>query len=298
MAGGFRDDFGRELQVASAVGHIRGMARHVAERTGTEVPPAAPLEVVVDAGPEFALGSDAEPAVPIDLFLRLGDLLFHIFDEFFSVVRLFLLDLFGVLGERLIAVRTLSPNRAVRPDMNGLDFANDAGLDLCDAAAHRVKRGALVAHLGADAVLLGEIAEVTGFADRTGQRLLRIGVLAGLNGGRGNDRVHMVGRTDRNGVDLIHHFREEFAIVGIELGIRIFEVLSLALKRVLVGVAQRDDFAVKSGLVDIAGAFAANADTGDRESFQSGSARDFSGGTGGDEEARASDGRRLEEVTT
>ena len=123
-------------------------------------------------------------------------------------------------------------------------------------------------------------------------------MLAGLNGGRGNDRVHMVGRTDRNGVDLIHHFREEFAIVGIELGIRIFEVLSLALKRVLVGVAQRDDFAVKSGLVDIAGAFAANADTGDRESFQSGSARDFSGGTGGDEEARASDGRRLEEVTT
>ena len=146
--------------------------------------------------------------------------------------------------------------------MNRLDFANHASLNLGDATTHRVKRGPLVAHLGADAVLLREIAKITSFADRTGQRLLGVRVLAVLERFRRDDRVHVVRGRNRNGVDLVHHFGVQIFVVRV--GLAAGEFLRFALKRFAVDVADRNDFAVKARLRDVAGAFAANADTGDR----------------------------------
>ena len=253
---------------------------------------------MVDAGPEFAFRSGADPGFPVNLLEGGGDLFLLFIDQIFDQfgVVFFLLRLGDEFFHRHIAIGALSPNRTVGPDVNLLDFADNAGLNLRDAATHRVKRRTLVAHLRANAVLLGEITKITSFADRTGQRLLGVGVLASLEGFGGDDRVHVVRSTNRDGVDLVHHFRIEFAVIGVGLGVRIG--LRFTGQRVAVGVAQSDDFAVKSGLIDIARALAADADTGERNALKRGSARNLNAVASANHETNACDRRGFKEITT
>ena len=296
VAGGFRDDFGREFQVASAVRHVGGVARHVAEGAGTEVPPTAPLEGVIDARPEFAFRRRTNPAVPIDVLESGFDLLFLFGDFVVGDIRIFFADLGGEFFHRHVAVRTLGPNRTVRPNVDGFDFADDAGFNLGDAVAHRVERATLVPHLGADAVFLGEVAEVTGFADRAGERLLGVSVFAGFQRLRGDAGVGVVRGADDDGVDLVHHFGVEIAVVGVAL--RLFEVFRLTFERSFIDIAERDDVAVDTGLLDVAGAFAADADTGDREALEGGSAGEFNGVAGANHETGARDRRNLKKIAS
>ena len=181
-------------------------------------------------------------------------------------------------------------------NVDGFDFADDARFNLGDAVAHRVERAALVAHLGADAVFLREVAEVTGFADGAGERFLGVGVFAGLQSFRGDAGVGVVRGADDDGVDLVHHFGVEIAVVGVAL--RLFEVFRLTFERAFIDIAEGDDVAVDTGLLDVAGAFAADADTGDRDALEGGSAGEFNGVAGANHETGARDRRNLKEIAT
>ena len=123
---------------------------------------------------------------------------------------------------------------------------------------------------------------------------MRIDVLAGFNGGGADNRVHMVGRADRNGVDFVHHFVVHIAIVDERFCV--FEFLLLAVKGVVIDVAQRDDFAVIAGVGNVPAPFAADANAGNGYRFQRVSARLFAEIPGSDQETGASYCRRLDEI--
>src|SRR5262249_9761899 len=119
----------------------------------------------------------------------------------------------------------------------------------------------LVAHLRADVVLLGEHAHLPRFPHRVAERLLAVDVLAhpdGLDAGRG---VHVVGRADGYRVDLVAELLEHLAVVVERLGLG--EALLLLGERMVVDVAESDDGAEVAGLIDVAGALAADADAGE-----------------------------------
>ena len=178
--------------------------------------------------------------------------------------------------------------------MNLFDFSDDAGAVLSRGLAEPVVDAALVAHLGADAVFLGQFAKPARFVNRARERLLRIDVLAGLDRRGGNDRVHVVGRADGDRVDLVHHFRVHIAVVDERLGV--FEFLMLALERVCIDVAKRDDLAVVARMGNVAAALAADADAGDRNRFESGRARLLTEVAGSDQKPRARYRGRLNEI--
>src|SRR4051812_29410457 len=98
------------------------MARHVSERAGAEVPPAAPGErmVVVAIGTLFGR---PKPEVPIQ-----------------------------ARGYRLLrrALDALRPDRPVGPDVHLFDGPECAGADTVGISAHAVASRALVTHLRDD----------------------------------------------------------------------------------------------------------------------------------------------------
>ena len=274
------------------------MAGHVAESAGAEIPPSAPLEAVVDTGPEFALGRDADPRFPIDALESRGDLSLLFFDQILNdfFVGLFLLRLFDELLHRHGAIGALRPNRTVRPNMDFGDIADNARFVLSGGFAEPVANASLVAHLSADAGLFREFLHPARFIDRSYKRFLRIDVLAHLHRRSGNNRVHMVGRADRHRVKLVSHFREKFAIIGIRL--RVGKFFFLTVKNVVVDVAKADDLAVVSCLRDISRALAADADARDRDALKSRRARWFKSVPRGYKETCARYCRRFDKITT
>ena len=251
---------------------------------------------MIDARPVFAVRRGAEPEFPVEDLEGLFDLLFFFGDFVVGDIRVLFTDLFAELFERHVAVRALRPDRTVRPDVNLFQFAQNAGANLSGAAADGVERAALVPHLGADAAFAGEVPQVTRFADRAGQRLLRIAVFLGLQTHRRNGGVHVVGGRTGHGVELVPHVGEDVAEVGVFLGVGI--VRSLALQGVLVDVAEGHDFTVGRRVVDVAAPLAADAEAGDGDRLQGAGARDFVRVTGSNHKPGPGDGGRLEKVTT
>ena len=94
------------------------------------------------------------------------------------------------------------------------------------------------------------------------QRLLAVDVLAHLHGHDGGRGVRVVGRADRHGVDLLAHLVEHLAVVDVTFWPS-GTSRACRLASVLVDVAEGDDVAEVAGLVDVAGALAADADAGD-----------------------------------
>ena len=70
VSGGRRADARRVPKIDRLEDHVDVMARHIAERAGPEIPPAAPLERVVVAGPELAFRRHADPGVPVEVLAR------------------------------------------------------------------------------------------------------------------------------------------------------------------------------------------------------------------------------------
>ena len=276
--------------------HVDVVASHVAERAGAEVPPTAPLEGVVNARPVFAFLGDAEPSVPIEVLERVGDLLFLVGDFVVGDIRVVLANLRGEFFHRHRAVRALRPNRAVRPNVDFGNVADDAGAVLSGVFAEAVVDAPLVPHLRAEAGFLGEFGEPTRFVNGAGERFLRVDVFAHLHRGGRLDRVHMVRRADRNGVELVAHFGVHIAVVDVFF--RVFELVSFAVERAFVDVADRDDFAVVTGVGNVAAALAADADPGDRDALEGRSARLFTEVSGPDQKTGARDRGGLQEIAT
>ena len=298
VSGASRDDARRVAQIGSLEDHVDVVASHVAESAGAEIPPSAPLEAMINAGPEFALGRDADPRFPIDVLESCGDLSLLFFDQILNdfFVGLFLLRLFDELLHRHGAIGALRPNRTIRPNVDFGDIADDARFILSGGFAEPVADASLVAHLRADAGLLREFLHPARFVDRSHERFLRVDVLAHLHRRGGDNRVHMVGRADRYGVKFVSHFREKFTIIGIRL--RVGKFFFLTVKSVVVDVAKADDFAVISSLRDISRAFAADADARDRDALKRRRARGFKSVSRGYKETRARYCRRFDKITT
>ena len=189
------------------------MARHVAGGTRAVVAETAPVERHETLGIGL-VGSHAEP----DFVVERGG---H-----------------GLsLGHLQVALR---PNRAVGPNINVLDFADDAGVVPFPYEAPAFIGMPLVAHLGYDASLCGEIFELVGLPDSAGEGLFAEHVLALGYRPRRNRIVHVVGSGDGHSVDLLVHLVEHYAVVA-ETGNR--RILLIGLGRpFVVHIAERHEF--------------------------------------------------------
>ena len=278
MAGGSGHHGDRITQPTGGVGHRELVAGHVAKRAGAEIPPAAVLEGMVEAGPVLPRRGHAEPGLPIDPLERLADLLLllahEVGDDLGHLLGgdrriLLLIDLFHrlclVLADVHPPARPLGPDGAIGPGIDFLERAEHARLELGDRLPRGVERGALVAHLRDHALvghLLGHLGQQPGLVDRAGERLLRVARDAqphGLERGRG---VHVIGGADGAHVDLLAVLGEEFAEVGEPLRSLKLLRLALALERVAVDVADRDHVAKQGGVVGITASLAPDPDAG------------------------------------
>ena len=209
---------------------MEDVAGHVAEGAGAEVPPAAEVPRGIDGMVRTVRGR-SEEEIPVE---GLGDLL--------------------RLGGTLQA---LGPDGTVREGLDAGDLADlavpDPVADLADAFAG----SALVAHLGGDAVLRGQLGQKAGLVHGTGERLLAVDVLAGHDRVRGDDGVRVVRGGDHHGIGLIEHLVEHHAPVLVALGVRI--ALEDVRGILPVHVAEADDFFGLQAAED-AGAPAADTD--------------------------------------
>jgi len=133
----------------------------------------------------------------------------------------------------------LRPDRAVRPDVDGVDRADGAAADVFVDEAGVVAGVALVAHLGHDVGLGGQPAQIAGLADRPGQRLLGVDVQPALHRVGGNLGVGVIGRPDDDPVNLVGHVVEHPPVVVVHgrVGVRLEGVRGV----VVVGVGEGDD---------------------------------------------------------
>ena len=232
MVFGFDDGWVTEF--ACSEWHVCGVAGHVAERAGAEILPAAPIERVIDALLVGSVRCRAEPHVPIE-----------------------------VCGDRVFtggSVDSLGPDRAIAPDVDFANIADDAGLNDFDSAAQAVFGAALVAHLSYHLVFAGELAEGSRFVHRMCERLLAIDVFAHLDCQRGSGRVDVIGRRNDDGIDRLAHFFIHFAEVTIELGFWV--LFELAGAMIFIRVAEGDDV-FACAVVGVTGSFSGGANDGD-----------------------------------
>ena len=136
-----------------------------------------------------------------------------------------------------------------RPALPGVDL-----LHLADGAVvHQLHGGAidrvrldLIAHLRDDAVLLGRPAHLPRLEHGVSQRLLAEDVLAELQRGQGDRRVHMVGRGDDDRIKAVRAI-EQAAPVGMALRLRVLLGRPSQVFRPFVDIAERDDLDLRAG---------------------------------------------------
>ena len=100
------------------------------------------------------------------------------------------LGLIGILGLGLggkllhghATSGALGPDGSVRPDVDFLQFAEDARTELGDRFAGGIEGRSLVAHLGADAGFFGDLGEQPSFVDGSRERLLGVATDAQSHG--------------------------------------------------------------------------------------------------------------------
>ena len=170
------------------------MAAHIAEGTGAEIPPGAPLAGVI-RGVERTKRRGAAPLIPVH---ALGGIL-HI--------------------GRSVHLEALRPDGAVGPGVNFAHLADEASGDPFGDLTDTFAGVALIAHLGDDFIFMGRLGEDARFKDGMGDRLLDVDVLSAAHALHRDVGVRMVGGGDDHGVDvllLVEHLTE----VGKEGGLR------------------------------------------------------------------------------
>src|SRR5689334_9451032 len=159
---------------------------------------------------------------------------------------------------------SLWPDRPVGPELDRVDLADRARLDPLADLARPLVRVSLITHLRRllwpPRCLRGELARLP---DRPRERLLRVDVLACLEGRHRRHRVRVVGGGDRDGVDITSFLIEHFPIVLVTLGLR--ECVEAVRGILLIDVAQSVDVLVRAHAADVVRAHPADADAGDVE---------------------------------
>src|SRR6266581_883900 len=215
---------------------VHRVAGDVAQRAGAEIPPAAPLERCICrvVGPR---GGGTEPQVPVDPGRRV------------------------VLLER--PLDGLRPDRPVGPQLDLAYRADGARLDPFPYLARPFAGVPLIPHLGSDLGLARGLHQLAHLPQRTRQRLLDARVLAQLHRHHPGHRVHVIGRRDGDGVDvlrfLLEHHTKIFEAFGFGEGGEGLRGL------VLVHVAQRVDVLRLPHALHVVRAHPAHTDAGDVE---------------------------------
>ena len=143
-------------------------------------------------------------------------------------------------------------------------FSDHAGLDELHRAPEAALRTALVAHLGSEFLVAGEISHHAGFPHGLGKGLLAIDVLAHLHRHDAGHSVDVIRCGNSDAVDLIAHFGEHFPEIRVFLGIG--EPLGHGIEPLLVNIAETDDLsAAFRGVESITLSFACDTDTADLE---------------------------------
>ena len=227
-------------EFAAHVSEISGVTSHVTHRAGAVIPPAAPLEGMITGivRPHFGRSDEG---IPIDM------------------IR------YGLLRQTLGHSRGLRPHGAVGPHVTFLDLANGAGPQRLHALAHASARGALVAHLRANLVLLRHQPHLARFPHSMGQRLLAIHVNALVHRADGGRRVGVIRGGHGAGIDVLAHLVEHLAEVGKLLGLGPF--LSRAAAAIEITITKRNHLANLASTTYVATAFAAHSDAGHSDAF-------------------------------
>ena len=194
---GRRADRRRHVEFERPEGLVDEVRTHVADGADTEVHPAAPREWMIGGIVRHeGRGTDEEvPVQPVghrrcDGWRRARDAL------------------------RPVAVR------AVRPDVHLADRPEHAARDHFLDLARAVRRMALVAHLRHDLRVRGGFLHRARFHHRVRQRLLHINMLLRLHCTQRNHGVHVIGRRDHDGIDVLL-LVEHLTIVRILHGLRV-----------------------------------------------------------------------------
>ena len=159
----------------------------------------------------------------------------------------------------------LRPDGAVGPGVHFPHRPDDAGADQFDGPADRLARMRLVAHLRLHFVVRRGMGHHASFVNRMRQRFLAVHVLAQRHGHYGRGGMRVVRSADGDRVDALFPFQHH-AEIGVTLGFR--KLGKRAVRPALVDVAQRHERAAGCGDVfHLAGAFAADTDSGDIETL-------------------------------
>ena len=217
-------------------GRVDDVATHIAQRPAAEIEETPPLHRTIDVGHERPPGADAQPEVPVQF---LGH---------------------GAASRGSWAA--LRPDHPADPAVHLFDAADRPGLDELRRHAVADVRVDLNAHLRDDLRFAGSRGNLPGLVERMRQWLLAIDVLAAADGRHRDWGMHVIGRRNAHGVDLLLQRVEEPAEVGEGLRRRILG-RGLGQDR-LVDIAQADHIDRPFGEAgDIASALPAHADRGD-----------------------------------
>ena len=145
--------------------------------------------------------------------------------------------------------------------MDLLDLSENTGLDDGGALSKRVRRSALVAHLGLNLVFGGNQCHLPGLVEAVGHRLLGETVFSEFHCHHAGGCVVVVGRTDGDGVDAVSHFLEHHAVIGKLFGV--LESAASLVQGVLVNVADGHDISVSTRVGGIAAPLATNSHAGE-----------------------------------
>src|SRR2546428_466220 len=216
--------------------------------------------LAVDPGHELALGADPQPAPRIEWPQR--------------PVRDFFWARGGTEprvpvdpGRRVVLLERpldgLRPDRPVGPQLDLAYRADGARLDPFPYLARPFAGVPLIPHLGSDLGLARGLHQLAHLPQRTRQRLLDARVLAQLHRHHPGHRVHVIGRRDGDGVDvlrfLLEHHTKIFEAFGFGAGGEGLRGL------VLVHVAQRVDVLRLPHALHVVRAHPAHTDAGDVE---------------------------------
>ena len=160
-------------------------------------------------------------------------------------------------GEGTVA---LWPDWAVCPDVHLVDFADRTCFIPFTHAPYAIERMPLNAHLSHHLVFARGLSQRTCFSDGVGQRFLHEHMLAHLNRHHGGGKVHVVGRTDGDGVDLIVHFHQHDAEIFVLLRLGIF--FKTPFRPHWIDIAEGNDI-FRGDLIEISPALPAHANTSD-----------------------------------
>ena len=162
-----------------------------------------------------ALRSDAEPEIPVDMLGR----------------------------GRWLRTAAVAPG-PVGPGVHRAHLADGTTSDDLDAGAVGNVRVDLDTHLGDHPGLLRRQANLAGFVDLVAEGLLAVDVLAMVEGGHRDRRMHMVGHGHVTGVDVLMFLVEELAEIVEARGLRV--LLGDRAEMPIIDVAESDDLRVRT----------------------------------------------------